>query len=348
MENNVSDDYIKNELKKFNITDAAIIELKNMFMHLFIDNIDDKEGFKNIKNSRIKVKNYRIDVEKRRKELISDSLKFQRAINDEAKRIIGMLIPIEDHLSSQEEYYIKEIDRIKREKQELENLKIRDRVKNLLKFDISFDGVFYFSECLDVKINSNDLKNFSDSYFLILIEDISKKYNDYQDKLCKQKEEKKKEEDRINKIREEKIKIDEENSRLEIIRLKKIEDEQEKERIRLNIISIEQQLKERAIKDEQERIYNEKINKDEFVRIEKENIKKEKQNYESEILEKNNKDFILSNFNSNNTKNPIVYVLMHDCGIPKIEHIFNQEKDAEDMLKTLGDNYWINDHELIM
>jgi len=147
--------FIDNELKKFNVSDAAIAELAQQYMPLLISGIDDKDGQKRVKEARSIVKRYRIDVDKRRKELSYVALEYQRRINGEAKRITEQLQPIEQHLEAQEKAVADEIERIRREKEEAEIACYLARVKKLEGIDFKFDGVGvrYFTEYLDTFYN---------------------------------------------------------------------------------------------------------------------------------------------------------------------------------------------------
>jgi Icc-related predicted phosphoesterase len=100
-------------LTKYHIADAEISALKEKFMPLEINGVNDTGGAKAVHNARIIIKNHRVDVEKRRKELKADSLKWGQRVDAEAKRITGLLDPIEQHLIGQEDAYEAEKERIK-------------------------------------------------------------------------------------------------------------------------------------------------------------------------------------------------------------------------------------------
>jgi colicin import membrane protein len=102
---------IGKELARYNITDTAIANMAGQFMQLVVTGLEDKEGLAAVHNARMTVKNKRIEVEKCRKALKEDSLKFGRAVDMEAKRITALLEPIETYLESEED----KIARIKAE-----------------------------------------------------------------------------------------------------------------------------------------------------------------------------------------------------------------------------------------
>jgi len=113
-------DFIENELKKFNITDAEISKASNECMKLAVTSVDDITNYNIVRQARIGIKSKRIEVEKKRRELKADSLAYSRAVDAEAKRIFALLAPIEDYLVSQENIVEDEKKRIKEAKERLE------------------------------------------------------------------------------------------------------------------------------------------------------------------------------------------------------------------------------------
>ena len=105
---------------KFHVQDAAIAEMSADYMPLTINGLDDTEGFKAVHAARMVVRTTRVDVEKKRKELKADALKFGRTVDSEAKRITALLAPIEEHLQSEEDRFLKEKERIKTEAARIE------------------------------------------------------------------------------------------------------------------------------------------------------------------------------------------------------------------------------------
>ena len=101
------------ELQRFSPTDSAIAAMTAEYMPLVIRGIDDTEGYQRVRSARLTVKDHRVRVEKVRKELKADSIEYGRRVDGEAKRITALLLPIEEHLESQENAVIAEKERIK-------------------------------------------------------------------------------------------------------------------------------------------------------------------------------------------------------------------------------------------
>ena len=113
-----------NQVVKYEITDAAIQEMNKMYMPLVIDDLNDSEQLKAVHDARMIVKNKRIAVDKKRKELKADALAWSKKVQSEANRIFKLLEPIESHLLAEEK-------KVQDEKDRLEQLRI-DGIKSKL------------------------------------------------------------------------------------------------------------------------------------------------------------------------------------------------------------------------
>ncbi|VVC75952.1 hypothetical protein AQUSIP_12530 [Aquicella siphonis] len=218
-----TDDYINKQLQSFNLTDSALSELAKKYMPLAINGIEDKAGYKAVKAARLDIKNYRVSVEKRRKELTSDALRYKQAIDGEARRITSLLTPIEAHLEKQEKTIDQEIERIKREKEQAEAIKLQNRIKLLLSFDFKFDGQAYFAGYTDYRIDIPTLKSMPDDVFedsLLRVEIAFIKH--------------KAEKERAERERQAAYEKQQDELKAEAERLDKIRKEQEAERTRLD------------------------------------------------------------------------------------------------------------------
>lgn len=111
------------ELCRVSLPEDQIAALGERYLALKIKDAKDKAGLDAVHKARMIVKNHRIAIDKRREELKADSIAYGRRIESEAKRLMGLLAPIEEHLLSEEKRVKDEEERIKREKMEAERLK---------------------------------------------------------------------------------------------------------------------------------------------------------------------------------------------------------------------------------
>lgn len=79
-------------------------EWKSKAEALVVNSPDEKEKMKEARKARLILKDIRVNVEKRRKELKEDSLRKGKTIDAVANIIKGIIEPIEDHLDRQEKF----------------------------------------------------------------------------------------------------------------------------------------------------------------------------------------------------------------------------------------------------
>ena len=222
---------------EFNIEEAAIAKMKDLYMALTVKGVDDEQGFKECDDARKIVKSHRVSVEKRRKELKSDALSYGRRVDKRAKELMSPLLTIEDHLKTECNIVLDEKKRIKEAEEKAFQEKIDNRMAELAKYGrhIAYQ---------EVAIMDDD--EWSECIFNIIQE-----YNAEQEKLAEQK---RLEDERLAKEAEERKA---EEKRLEQIRIEqeRVAAEMEEE---LAKKQAEIEAKERAIAEEKERIEAEK------------------------------------------------------------------------------------------
>ena len=158
------EDVISTEIKKFNLADAKIAELKEQFKDLKISGVEDKDGYKAVSEAIKIVRTYRTGVEKVRKQIKEDYLKTGRAIDEEAKRLTASLEEIENPLKDKKQEIDDEIQ-AEKDRQEAEaQAKTDKRVEELEAVGIKFDGRFY-SIGEDISVDIVTIKDFTDEQF---------------------------------------------------------------------------------------------------------------------------------------------------------------------------------------
>lgn len=118
-----------NEVIKYELNDAQIQYMNELYLAMKVAGEDDKEGAAVVHEARMVVKAARVAVEKRRKELKEGALAWGRKVDKEAKRLTGLLTPIEAHLETQEKIVTEAEARREAERQakEREELLARER-----------------------------------------------------------------------------------------------------------------------------------------------------------------------------------------------------------------------------
>ncbi len=226
----MNEEIITKELTRFNVTDSAIAELGNKYLTLTLKNAKDKDGYEKVHPARMEMVKRRTSVETMRKELKADSLKFGRAIDEEARRITELMKPIEDHLTEQEEIYTDEIARLKTEAEAKEAARIQARVDRICAFGATYNCQVYAAYGL--KLPYALLKVCTDGQFEQFVGQIQE----------------------LKDAEEAKIKAVEDARRAEDERLAKVAAEQETERKRLAAEAKRQAEETARIKAEQDLI----------------------------------------------------------------------------------------------
>ena len=184
------------EIVKYDITDAAISEMGKRYMGLTIKDLDDKEGFDSVHDARMIVKGKRVEVEKARVKFKAEALEYGRKVDGEAKRIFGLLEPIETHLQTEEDKITKEKARIKAEEEEKFTLMVNARVEALLGFNV----VLPFAEVAGME----------DIDFSERLDEAKATYEDKQNRLAEEEKERIARQAELNRKEEEQAKKDKE------------------------------------------------------------------------------------------------------------------------------------------
>jgi len=185
---------VAKDLVRFNITDAAIAELKEKYMPLEITDLADKKQFEAVHEARMDCVRRRTDVTKAGKELRSEALEYQKKVIEEEKRIIGMMAPIEDHLTAEEQKVKDEKERLKKLEAEKEAARIQARVDRVCAFGATFDGQQYMVAGLFLPHAL--LKVANDDQFEMFLGNIQKNVEAEKARVAEEERVKKEEEER--------------------------------------------------------------------------------------------------------------------------------------------------------
>jgi septal ring factor EnvC (AmiA/AmiB activator) len=272
---------VSNELAvvKYDVTDAALSELKAKYTGL---KIADTDSYDVVRRAIGEVRDIRVSVEERRKELKASALEYGRRVDSEAKRITTLLLQIEEPLKAEKAKVDDEKARIKaeKEKKELDRVaEIRARIFAMQQLVSNFLGK-----------TSPDLQQISEALFDI---DITKEvYQEFTDEAERVKMECL---DAALKAREMRITWEQEEAarKVEAERLEKQRQDQEAERKRLDDekAKLEAEKKaEQARKDREEieRLAKEKAEKEAREKVERE-AKEKQERDEAEAKEKERK-----------------------------------------------------------
>lgn len=257
---------------EYNIADGAIAELEEKYGSLAVNGLEDKEAAKAVIAAHKDVKGYFAKVEAKRKDLSKNALAYQRAVNEEAKRIKGKLEPIREHLESERNKYETLVKEEKARKQREAEERINARVEALQAVNASFD----YPKLLIMK--DEDFEEFL-AEKTAEFEEIERKAKIEAERLEREAEEREKarlEQEERNREREAEIARKEAELAAKEAELRKAQEEAEaKERERLDAIRKEKEEKELRERLEREAQEKAKAEKEEAERLERERIAEE-------------------------------------------------------------------------
>lgn len=186
----LENDFNRLAVKTYDFTDANIAEIKKKTANLIINGVDDKEGYKVVKDSITAIKKIVSGTEKKRLEL---NRLFTKAINGKAAYIKAELTPVLAALQLQKDNVDNEVKRLKEEEAKRLEIQFMNRTNQLFEVGFSFNGQFY--EIGDVRVSHLMAKSLSDEEFNQHIEEgkatALKIKQEEAEKLAKQEAERK-------------------------------------------------------------------------------------------------------------------------------------------------------------
>jgi hypothetical protein len=105
-------------LEVFSSAHKAIAEMRDKFMGLKINGLDDKEGYKAVHEARMTVKGKRVEMKKKHEELKRPALDYGKKVDEAHRALLVLIDPIESHLGSEEEAFDKAKEELKRKEAE--------------------------------------------------------------------------------------------------------------------------------------------------------------------------------------------------------------------------------------
>jgi hypothetical protein len=116
----------------YGIAEKRIAELASMYLKLKVEGIEDKTGLTVVHDARMTIKQHRVDIEKTRKALKEDALRYGQTVDAEAKRLTALLEPIEAHLQAEEDRIAAEKKRIREEAEQKRHEAVLARMNKLI------------------------------------------------------------------------------------------------------------------------------------------------------------------------------------------------------------------------
>jgi hypothetical protein len=239
--------FISIELKKFEIDEADLVDMAFAYKGLQVNGVEDKEGLKAVRKARLQLKDIRVDISKKSKSLRESAVKFQKAVIARENELIELVEPTERYLEAEEDRIEAEKKRIREEEEKREFERISSMMNQLTAVNFAMD----FTE----------LKGLTDEQFATVLQEATVKFNEAED-LRKYEELKENE------------------------RVAEIERQRKREEERLLSITVEQEKREKALREEQAELARQKAQVEKDKREFQEAIESENRKKEQELMDK--------------------------------------------------------------
>jgi hypothetical protein len=192
---------IEREIAKYDLPAAAIKKLEDEFMPLCVRSLDDEEGYAQVKEALRFMVSKRNEVEDKRKELKADSLKFGRAVDDEAKRLTLMLSPIELHLKAEKDKIDSEKKRIAEQEEARKQRVIVHRHQMLVGVGmVVLEDIYYYENPITnegFKLHRLNIETMDDNDFNEFVFNMGKIKAEVDNTLREEKEKREREQQKI-------------------------------------------------------------------------------------------------------------------------------------------------------
>ena len=162
-------------LKILDERESGLIALADQFKDLKINGVEDKDGYKKVRQARIELKNARVEVQNDAKALRENAVKFQKTVIAREKELILITLQTEESLQREEDQYNQALEAIRVEKDRKEKERIQNRIASLAKFNYAVD-LYEVTTMPDDKFNE-------------LLTQVEIDYNKEQERIAQEKAE---------------------------------------------------------------------------------------------------------------------------------------------------------------
>lgn len=205
--------------------------LAAQFNGMTVDGLEDKEGFRALRDARITLKNERVAIENAAKALRDPAIRFQKKVIEREKQLVAIIAPTEEALHAEEKRIEQLKEEARKEKEMWEAKQLQDRLDKLGEYNYAADWV--------------EVKHMTDDEFTALLAHAKQTH---EEELQRQAE----------------IRAEEERKR------KEQEERMQREREELARLRAEQEAREAEIRASREKLEREERERQEYMRKKKE------------------------------------------------------------------------------
>lgn len=134
---------IAREIKRFNLADAGIEALKKQYGELVISGVDDKAGYKAVREAWSEVRSTRTALEKKGLAIRNDYTVVTKAVKKEEDRLIDALTPLEEDLYKKWKSIDEQKEAEKKRLAEEEQARLNTRIDEIMADGAKFSDGYY-------------------------------------------------------------------------------------------------------------------------------------------------------------------------------------------------------------
>lgn len=172
-------DTINQELEKRNITEEALQMMEEEFPKLIINDVNDKTGYKEVTDAQTMCRNTRLLTVKVCKDGRAELIRLQKENIKKENSIVDRVVVVEEILAAKRKLIDDEKDRIKNEKDTLEQSRLQERAVKLIEYGMNFTGDAYVLD--DIKISVLQVKTADEFVFTTLFAAVETRYKAIQE-----------------------------------------------------------------------------------------------------------------------------------------------------------------------
>lgn len=248
--------FIQTQLKQFDVNEAELVAMADEFKNLAVADVEDRLGLAKVHESRIILKNKRVEIEKMGLQLRSQATAFNKAVIARENHLVAIIAPTEQMLQKEETRIAAEKERLRLAEEQAEAARVQARIDALHAVGAAHD--------------LHELTVMPEEYFQDML------------RICTANFNKAKQEAEEARLRQEQI------DRAEAARFQKMKADQEAERQRLDALRKEQEAQAEQLRQERLLLDQERERLDTAKRKEEEEKKRlaDLENIRKEAAEK--------------------------------------------------------------
>lgn len=289
--------FIQTQLKQFDVNEAELVALADEFKNLAVADVEDRLGLAKVHESRIILKNKRVEIEKMGLQLRSQATAFNKAVIARENQLVAIIAPIEQALQREEARIAAEKERLRLAEEQAEAARVQARIDALHAVGAAHDlheltlmPEEYFQDMLRIctlnfnkaKQEAEEVRQRQEQADRAEAARFNKMKQEQEQERLRLEGLRKEQEAQAEQLRQERLLLDQERGRIEAA--KRLEEEEKKRQADLENVRKEAAEKER-LRIDKERVDKEFAEEQAKIKREQDRIREESERPDKKKLE---------------------------------------------------------------